>query len=247
MPPIIACSNLLTHAPFPPQLLDRSEDIALLTAQIVESDPDGGCMRCSVPLPPATPSEERPSAHQHSNEERRVCGCCGIVVCSICCSKLVYEVYTRTVIKICPHCYRESSRVKHPIYEGTNLETVAGEVAEQGFVRIKKVEKHESFVGEGDYKRLGGGGGQTIELPPTPASPASPISEDCEVLADGTTACGDDEYATPRSSCDRKFHDCDEGEEVSRGHTHTPHHTHTHVCEQRPCSFVNKDGRWENV
>ncbi|GMI25799.1 hypothetical protein TeGR_g2785 [Tetraparma gracilis] len=91
------------------KLLDRSEEIAKLTQQIVESDPDGPCMRCSVALPPrGTPSRT-------GAEERRVCGCCGIIVCTICCSKLVYEVYTRQVVKICPHCHRESSRVKHPV------------------------------------------------------------------------------------------------------------------------------------
>jgi len=89
------------------KLLDRSEELNRLTQQIIESDPEGPCMRCKIPLPKW--------GEASVVEERRVCACCGIVVCTVCCSKLVFEVYTRNVLKICPHCYRESSRVRHPI------------------------------------------------------------------------------------------------------------------------------------
>ena len=62
-------------------------------------------MRCAVELPPWGSS---------GTEERTVCKCCGIVVCTVCCCKLVYEVFSRRVVKVCGHCYRESSRVRHP-------------------------------------------------------------------------------------------------------------------------------------
>ncbi|GMH76082.1 hypothetical protein TL16_g06966 [Triparma laevis f. inornata] len=87
------------------KLLDRAEELERLTAQVIESDPDGPCMRCKVELPPWGAS---------GVEERRVCKCCGIVVCTVCCCKLVYEVFSRRVVKVCGHCYRESSRVRHP-------------------------------------------------------------------------------------------------------------------------------------
>ncbi|GMH73728.1 hypothetical protein TrRE_jg1735, partial [Triparma retinervis] len=100
-------TNVPTGMPIA-KLLDRSEELNRLTQQIIESDPDGPCMRCNIPLPKWGDAGS-------GIEERRVCACCGIVVCTVCCSKLVFEVYTRNVLKICPHCYRESSRVRHPI------------------------------------------------------------------------------------------------------------------------------------
>ena len=90
-------------------------------------------MRCKVELPPWGAS---------GVEERRVCKCCGIVVCTVCCCKLVYEVFSRRVVKVCGHCYRESSRVRHPkeTLENSNR-TATIPIKEGGAVSMSTSEK----------------------------------------------------------------------------------------------------------
>ena len=82
------------------KFLDRAEAIGHLSNQMIKSDPDS-CMHCNTNLQNA------------QLEERRICACCGIVVCGVCCSKLVWEVYSKMTVKVCVHCYGESSRIRH--------------------------------------------------------------------------------------------------------------------------------------
>lgn len=44
----------------------------------------------------------------------RFCPCCAMVSCGSCVSKRVFEVVSRQVVSVCLHCYRASSRIRHP-------------------------------------------------------------------------------------------------------------------------------------
>eukprot|EP00595_Chromulina_sp_UTEXLB2642_P002875 CAMPEP_0196763952 /NCGR_PEP_ID=MMETSP1095-20130614/5090_1 /TAXON_ID=96789 ORGANISM="Chromulina nebulosa, Strain UTEXLB2642" /NCGR_SAMPLE_ID=MMETSP1095 /ASSEMBLY_ACC=CAM_ASM_000446 /LENGTH=721 /DNA_ID=CAMNT_0042118303 /DNA_START=526 /DNA_END=2688 /DNA_ORIENTATION=- len=44
----------------------------------------------------------------------RFCPCCAMVSCGGCVSKRVFEVVSRQVVSVCIHCYRSSSRIRHP-------------------------------------------------------------------------------------------------------------------------------------
>jgi len=91
------------------KFLDRAEAIDHLANQMLKSDPNH-CMHCNTNL-------------KNAQEERRSCSCCGIVICGVCCSKLVWEVYSKMVVKVCPHCYRESSRIRHHINLNETVES----------------------------------------------------------------------------------------------------------------------------
>jgi serine/threonine protein kinase len=43
------------------------------------------------------------------------CPSCGSICCSFCCSKRVFEVNLQNELRVCIHCYQESSRIKHPV------------------------------------------------------------------------------------------------------------------------------------
>lgn len=49
-----------------------------------------------------------------SSADIRFCPCCAMVSCASCVSKRVFEVASRQVVSVCIHCYRESSRIRHP-------------------------------------------------------------------------------------------------------------------------------------
>lgn len=44
----------------------------------------------------------------------RMCSCCGILACSSCCAKEVYDLVKREIVSVCDHCYCASSRITHP-------------------------------------------------------------------------------------------------------------------------------------
>ncbi|GMI13149.1 hypothetical protein TrVE_jg115 [Triparma verrucosa] len=186
------------------KLLDRAEELERLTKQVIESDPDGPCMRCKVELPPWGAS---------GVEERRVCKCCGIVVCTVCCCKLVYEVFSRRVVKVCGHCYRESSRVRHPketldstpraipIEAGTQNSSSATNEKEglnpSSFINIS------SMVGESSFKPDGfvGTVGSLSSLPPPPTLTSQTSQQSTTSMGSSITPPLE-MYKTPMQSLD---------------------------------------------
>jgi hypothetical protein len=49
-----------------------------------------------------------------SQSEIRFCPCCAMVSCSLCVARRVFEVASRQMVSVCVHCFRESSRIRHP-------------------------------------------------------------------------------------------------------------------------------------
>jgi hypothetical protein len=49
-----------------------------------------------------------------SSADYRFCPCCATIACQSCVSKRVFEVVSRQIVTVCVHCYRESSRIRHP-------------------------------------------------------------------------------------------------------------------------------------
>eukprot|EP00606_Chrysophyceae_sp_TOSAG23-5_P000695 GSChrysophyteH2.ASY1.ANO1.392.1 assembled CDS len=78
---------------------DRQHALAHLRKQMMLSSPQD-CMLCME-------SFEAPS-------DIRFCPCCAMVSCHNCVCKRVFEAATRRVVVVCLHCYRESSRIRHP-------------------------------------------------------------------------------------------------------------------------------------
>jgi hypothetical protein len=87
----------------------RQEALAHLRRQMIASNPDR-CMLCNQ-------SVSRPG-------DLRFCPCCGSLCCMTCASKKVFEVISRQETIVCVHCYRESSRIRHPPQEITNQGTI---------------------------------------------------------------------------------------------------------------------------
>ncbi len=78
---------------------ERQHALAHLRKQMMLSNPQE-CMLCT-------------SAFE-SSADIRFCPCCAMVSCASCVSKRVFEVVSRQVVSVCVHCFRESSRVRHP-------------------------------------------------------------------------------------------------------------------------------------
>lgn len=78
---------------------ERQHALAHLRKQMMLSNPEE-CMLCQSPFETAA--------------SIRFCPCCAMVSCSRCVSKRVFEVVSRQVVSVCVHCFRESSRVRHP-------------------------------------------------------------------------------------------------------------------------------------
>lgn len=54
------------------------------------------------------------SADFGSQREIRFCPCCAMVSCAACVARRVFEVASRQMVSVCVHCFRESSRIRHP-------------------------------------------------------------------------------------------------------------------------------------
>ncbi len=89
---------------------ERQHALAHLRKQMMLSNPQE-CMLCQTFF-------EEPT-------DIRFCPCCAMVSCAGCVSKRVFEVVSRSVVSVCVHCYRESSRVFHPpqaVQDNTNVD-----------------------------------------------------------------------------------------------------------------------------
>jgi hypothetical protein len=78
---------------------ERQHALAHLRKQMMLSNPQE-CMLCKSTF--------------ESLAEIRFCPCCAMVSCASCVSKRIFEVVSRQVVSVCVHCFRESSRVRHP-------------------------------------------------------------------------------------------------------------------------------------
>lgn len=78
---------------------ERQHALAHLRKQMMLANPQE-CMLCQLPF--ASPAD------------LRFCPCCAMVSCGRCMSRRVFEVVSRQVVSICIHCFRESSRIRHP-------------------------------------------------------------------------------------------------------------------------------------
>lgn len=79
--------------------LERQAALAHLRKQMLQSKPKD-CMRCEVSFGSAA--------------DIRFCPCCATVSCPSCVSRRVFEVASRQVVSLCSHCWRNSSRIRHP-------------------------------------------------------------------------------------------------------------------------------------
>lgn len=79
---------------------ERQHALSYLRKQMMLSNPQE-CMLCQLPF-------------TRGVSEIRFCPCCAMVSCSGCVSKRVFEVVSRSVVSVCVHCYRESSRIFQP-------------------------------------------------------------------------------------------------------------------------------------
>lgn len=80
-------------------MTERQHALAHLRKQMMLSNPQE-CMLCQTNF--------------DSSADIRFCPCCAMVSCASCVSKRVFEVVSRQVVSVCVHCFRESSRVRHP-------------------------------------------------------------------------------------------------------------------------------------
>jgi len=78
---------------------ERQQALAHLRKQMMLSSPNE-CMLCQYDF--------------DSPADIRFCPCCAMVSCVNCVCKRVFEAASRQVVSICLHCYRESSRIRHP-------------------------------------------------------------------------------------------------------------------------------------
>eukprot|EP00605_Chrysophyceae_sp_TOSAG23-4_P000510 GSChrysophyteH1.ASY1.ANO1.572.1 assembled CDS len=78
---------------------DRQHALAHLRKRMMLSSPHE-CMLCQTSFD--TPADIR------------FCPCCAMVSCTNCVCKRVFEAVSRRVVSVCSHCYRESSRIRHP-------------------------------------------------------------------------------------------------------------------------------------
>jgi hypothetical protein len=78
---------------------ERQHALAHLRKQMMLSNPQE-CMLCGIDF--------------YSPAEIRFCPCCAMVSCGSCVSKRVFELVSRQVVSVCVHCFRESSRIRHP-------------------------------------------------------------------------------------------------------------------------------------
>lgn len=78
---------------------ERQHALAHLRRQMMSSNPQE-CMLCQ-------------SSFQESGSIR-FCPCCAMVSCYSCVHKRVFEVVSRQYVNVCVHCFRESSRIRHP-------------------------------------------------------------------------------------------------------------------------------------
>lgn len=78
---------------------ERQHALAHLRKQMMLSKPQE-CMLCQASFA--------------SSKNIRFCPCCAMVSCVSCVSKRVFEVVSRQCVSVCIHCYRESSRIRHP-------------------------------------------------------------------------------------------------------------------------------------
>jgi hypothetical protein len=85
---------------------DRQTTLAHLRKQMMSSSPTE-CMECK--------------AEFHVPSDIRFCPCCAMVCCNSCVRMRVFEISTRKVVNVCVHCFRESSRIKHPPKDGKDV------------------------------------------------------------------------------------------------------------------------------
>lgn len=88
---------------------ERQHALGHLRKQMLASSPEE-CMLCN--------------SRFFSPSEYRFCPCCATIACVSCVSKRVFEVVSRQIVTVCVHCYRESSRIRHPpesVKDNTNL------------------------------------------------------------------------------------------------------------------------------
>jgi hypothetical protein len=78
---------------------DRQAMLANLRKKMMQADPQD-CMLCGDPFAVLA--------------DVRFCPCCSMISCASCVSKRVFEVVTRTVVSVCVHCMRESTRIRYP-------------------------------------------------------------------------------------------------------------------------------------
>jgi len=78
---------------------ERQHALAHLRKQMMYSNPQE-CMLCTAAF--------------SSPRDIRFCPNCSMVCCASCVSKRVFEVASRQLVNVCVHCYRSSSRIRHP-------------------------------------------------------------------------------------------------------------------------------------
>ena len=49
-----------------------------------------------------------------SGSNKRMCACCGMIMCLRCCNRPVFELSLEKIIYVCGHCYDKSSRITRP-------------------------------------------------------------------------------------------------------------------------------------
>src|SRR5690606_9993990 len=78
---------------------ERQHALGHLRNQMLQASPME-CMICDSPF--------------QSSADYRFCPCCATIACQACVSKRVFEVVSRQIVSVCVHCYKESSRIRHP-------------------------------------------------------------------------------------------------------------------------------------
>lgn len=78
---------------------ERQHALAHLRKQMMMSNPED-CMLCGSIFT--------------SQRDIRFCPNCAMVTCAPCVGKRVFEVASRQLVSVCVHCYRSSSRIRHP-------------------------------------------------------------------------------------------------------------------------------------
>ena len=117
---------------------ERQHALAHLRKQMMLSNPQE-CMICSQPF--------------ESSADIRFCPCCAMVSCGGCVSKRVFEVVSRQVVSVCIHCYRGSSRIRHPpqaVQDTTGIDaSVLGKWWRPEELGI--IDYSQSFMGNGSF------------------------------------------------------------------------------------------------
>ena len=90
---------------------DRQHALAHLRKMMMMSNPQE-CMLCATDF--------------KSQGEIRFCPCCSMVSCAACVARRVFEVSSRQMVSVCVHCFRESSRVRHPPAPNTQSSNLKG-------------------------------------------------------------------------------------------------------------------------